>query len=61
MKGAKSKESSLTQPERFLDDARSLGCDESEARFDAALKQIGKAKLTHPPRPAKAKKEKPAK
>ena len=32
------------QHERFLKDARELECDESEERFDAALKTIGKQK-----------------
>jgi hypothetical protein len=32
------------QSERFKEAARELGCDESEERFDEALRKIGKAK-----------------
>jgi hypothetical protein len=35
----------LTQAEHFKQAARELGCDESEERFDAALKVIAKHKL----------------
>jgi hypothetical protein len=41
------------QSEKFVEAARKLGADESEQRFDDALKRVGKAKLTHPPRPKK--------
>jgi hypothetical protein len=41
------------QSEKFIEAARKLGADESEANFDRALKRVGKAKLTHPPRPKK--------
>jgi hypothetical protein len=57
----KQKEKNSSQHDTFADAARGLGCAESESHFDAALKKIGKAKLTHPPRPEKAKKEKPTK
>ena len=36
----------------FRKTARDLGCDESEAAFDKALKKIGKAK-DHPKKAAK--------
>jgi hypothetical protein len=39
----------------FKKTARELGCDESEAKFDKALKKIGKAK-PEPSKPAKARK-----
>jgi hypothetical protein len=32
------------QSDRFIEAARTLGCDESEERFDAALKMIAKQK-----------------
>ena len=50
------KKNKQTQANKFLEAARKLGADESEHRFDEALKRVGKAKLTHPLRP---KKEKP--
>lgn len=34
------------QPRRFRDAARELGCDESEERFDAALKKVASASAT---------------
>jgi hypothetical protein len=34
-----------SQSERFKQAARELGCDESEERFDAALKVIAKHRL----------------
>jgi hypothetical protein len=52
------KKTEKSQHERFIEAARKLGADESEARFDAALKRVGKAKLTHPPRPKKAEPKK---
>lgn len=42
-----------SQHKNFIEVARKLGADESEAHFDAALKRVGKAKLTHPPRAKK--------
>jgi hypothetical protein len=49
------------QSEAFKAAARAIGADESEERFDAALRKVGQAKLTHPPRPKKkAEKDKPA-
>jgi hypothetical protein len=33
-----------SQSDVFIDAARSLGCDESEERFDAALKKIARHK-----------------
>jgi hypothetical protein len=64
-----SKRDNKDQSSAFIEAARALECDESEDRFDAALRKVGKAKLTHPPRPgkgaspsaAKSEKEKPAK
>jgi hypothetical protein len=43
-----------TQSERFIETARALGCDESEAAFDDKLRQIAQYK----PEP-KAPKRKP--
>ena len=42
---------------RFVAAARELGCDENEARFNAALGKIARAKPADPP----ARKPKPAK
>lgn len=39
-----------TQSRRFIEAARELGCDESEANFEAALKQVARHK---PPSDAK--------
>jgi hypothetical protein len=36
----KRNDSKTAQPVRFEDAARALGCDESEERFDAALKKV---------------------
>lgn len=47
-----------SQGEKFIDTARALGCDESEERFDAALKKIAAAP---PPPKEKAKPKKPGK
>lgn len=41
----KSKTSTKSQGARFIDAARSLGCDESEERFDEALKKVARHKL----------------
>ncbi len=46
--------SAQSQSERFKQAARELGCDESEVRFDAALKAIAK----HKPPAAKDRKAK---
>ena len=43
-----------TQPERFHETARQLECDDDEARFNANLRRIAKAK-------SKPKEEKPEK
>lgn len=32
-----------TQPERFAEASRQLGCDEREEAFDAALRKVAKA------------------
>ena len=37
-----------SQHARFIETARALGCDESEAAFDEKLKVIAKAKPTAP-------------
>ena len=50
-------ELSKPQIERFVQAARKLGADESEPHFDAALKRVGKAKLTHPARAKKLTKK----
>jgi hypothetical protein len=50
---AERKDTSSTQAERFVQAARKVGADESEEKFDEALKRVAKAKLTHPPRPKK--------
>jgi len=55
---ATAKRNSTKQHDRFVEAARQLGCDESEPRFDEALKRVGKAKLTHPSRPSKDSKSK---
>jgi hypothetical protein len=44
------------QTQRFIEAARELGCDESEERFDDALRKVAKAK----PKP-EAEKPKPKK
>jgi hypothetical protein len=49
-------ESDQTQSERFKQAARELGCDESEERFEAALRKVVK----HKPK-AEEKIERPAK
>lgn len=41
-----------SQIDKFVEVARTLGCDESEAAFDVKLK-----KLTTPQKPAKEKKQ----
>ena len=45
--------SQLSQSERFIETARALGCDESEAAFDDKLRQIASYKP-----PSKAPKRK---
>jgi hypothetical protein len=49
------------QGKSFIDAARALGCDESEERFDAALKKVARHKPPpeHPKEP-NDKKTKPA-
>lgn len=40
------------QSKQFMKTARELGCDESEERFDDALRKVGKQKAKEPePRP----------
>lgn len=45
MSGEKTKAKARSQREHFEEAARSLECDESEERFDAALKKIAAHKL----------------
>jgi len=45
----------LSQVERFREMARELGCDESEAAFDAALKRIGSSLPAKDDKPTKQK------
>jgi hypothetical protein len=49
------------QPKNFVDAARALECDESEERFDAALKKIAAHKPPDKKPDNKQDKEKPAK
>jgi hypothetical protein len=44
-----------SQLKRFVESARALGCDESEERFDAALKKVAAHK---PPRGSETKRGK---
>jgi hypothetical protein len=55
MIGEKTKAQSRSQRERFDDAARALECDESEERFDAALKKVAAHK---PPSDEKQKERK---
>lgn len=48
-------ESAKVQRERFAATARSLGCDEDPAHFDAALKKVAR----HKPRDDAAPKQEP--
>jgi hypothetical protein len=49
------------QGKDFVDAARALGCDESEERFDEALKKVAAHKPPPPPqKDAETKKSKPA-
>lgn len=48
-----------TQADKFRELARELECDESEERFDRALKRV--AESPPPEREDKSKKDKPAK
>lgn len=50
---------SSTQVQRFIDAARELGCDQDEARFDAALKKVASA--SPPKSTPKPETKKPAK
>jgi hypothetical protein len=49
-----------SQNEAFAEAARELGCDESEARFDAALKKVARHKppITSKPHVKRKTKEK---
>jgi hypothetical protein len=40
-----------TQPEKFADLARDLGCDEDEAAFKAKLRKIAKSPPQHREKP----------
>jgi hypothetical protein len=52
----RSTEGPASQKQAFIKVARELGCDESEERFDAALKTIAKQKPKEPEaRPPKKK------
>lgn len=51
----KSPKSARSQSTRFEEAARDLGCDESEERFDAALKKVAAHKATKPARTSRAK------
>ncbi len=42
------------QRAKFVEGARDLGCDESEERFDAALKKIGTRQKSKDTKPKKA-------
>jgi regulator of sigma D len=44
----KKKRQATQQITEFRKTARALECDESEAKFDRALKKIGKAKAAQP-------------
>jgi hypothetical protein len=61
MIGEKTKVNSQSQRERFEEVARSLECDESEERFDAALRKIAAHKPPDKKPDDKQEKEKPAK
>jgi hypothetical protein len=50
-----------SQQTAFLDAARALECDESEERFDAALKKVAAHKPPDKKSDDKQEKEKPAK
>jgi hypothetical protein len=52
-----------SQRDNFVEAAHKLGCDESEATFDAALKKVAAHKPSGDPLPAakSAKTKKPAK
>jgi len=41
------------QVPKFIDTARALGCDEDEARFDAALRKVATAKPVKEPKAPK--------
>lgn len=47
--GAKKTNSSKKQSDAFIKAARDLGCDEDEAKFNAALRRIGEAKPSDKP------------
>jgi hypothetical protein len=50
---AKGKKDTVLGPQAqgFISAARELGCDESEERFDAALKRVGQQKPVAEPKP----------
>ncbi len=48
-----------SQPQRFIEKARELGCDEDEAAFEERLRKIAKA--TPPSPKTKPRKQTPAK
>jgi hypothetical protein len=52
----KKKSKATTQPQRFIEKARELGCDEDEAAFEERLRKIAKAQ-TAPPQKKKPRQE----
>ncbi len=56
---ARTKRDAGEQHERFIEAARALGCDEDEARFNAALGKVARQKPTprapKEPKPARSK------
>ena len=56
MPRAKAKKEKISQPARFIEVARELGCDEDEAHFKDALRQISRADV--PPEDRKKPKRK---
>lgn len=44
MSRAKAKKKNTSQPARFIEAARELGCNEDEAAFDDKLRRIAQAK-----------------
>lgn len=52
------KKDQASQIDRFRDLARELGCDESEERFNAALKNVGQTTPSSPPTSTSTKRHK---
>ena len=61
MRDKKNADPEASQRQAFVDAARSLECDESEERFDGALKKVPAHKPPDKKLDHKQKKEKPAK